>query len=162
RRRRVPLGAFRRHHDRADDGPSGDAPPGDRGRSGPPHRRASAPRSGRAPAAAGLVWRPVRPGGAPRCRDPGAALRGAGAAGARVLVGTAETLAGLPHAGPAVLLTAEELERYPDDDLPALGDAASLAYVIYTSGSTGRPKGVLVTHANVVRLFRATDPWFGF
>jgi amino acid adenylation domain-containing protein len=38
----------------------------------------------------------------------------------------------------------------------------SLAYVIYTSGSTGRPKGVLVTHANVVRLFAATDPWFGF
>ncbi|HEX7242481.1 MAG TPA: amino acid adenylation domain-containing protein, partial [Longimicrobiaceae bacterium] len=38
----------------------------------------------------------------------------------------------------------------------------SLAYVIYTSGSTGRPKGVLVTHANVVRLFRATEAWFGF
>jgi amino acid adenylation domain-containing protein len=38
----------------------------------------------------------------------------------------------------------------------------SLAYVIYTSGSTGRPKGVQVTHANVVRLFAATDAWFGF
>jgi amino acid adenylation domain-containing protein len=38
----------------------------------------------------------------------------------------------------------------------------SLAYVIYTSGSTGRPKGVQVTHANVVRLFSATDAWFGF
>ena len=38
----------------------------------------------------------------------------------------------------------------------------SLAYVIYTSGSTGRPKGVQVTHANVVRLFTATDHWFGF
>jgi amino acid adenylation domain-containing protein len=37
-----------------------------------------------------------------------------------------------------------------------------LAYVIYTSGSTGKPKGVLVTHANVARLFSATDPWFGF
>ncbi|HEX2223132.1 MAG TPA: amino acid adenylation domain-containing protein, partial [Thermoanaerobaculia bacterium] len=40
--------------------------------------------------------------------------------------------------------------------------AANLAYVIYTSGSTGRPKGVLIDHANVVRLFTATDPWFGF
>ncbi|HST60656.1 MAG TPA: amino acid adenylation domain-containing protein, partial [Longimicrobium sp.] len=38
----------------------------------------------------------------------------------------------------------------------------TLAYVIYTSGSTGTPKGVQVTHANGVRLFDATDPWFGF
>jgi amino acid adenylation domain-containing protein/non-ribosomal peptide synthase protein (TIGR01720 family) len=38
----------------------------------------------------------------------------------------------------------------------------NLAYVIYTSGSTGKPKGVMVTHANVVRLFGATDAWFGF
>jgi amino acid adenylation domain-containing protein len=37
-----------------------------------------------------------------------------------------------------------------------------LAYVIYTSGSTGKPKGVQVTHGNVVRLFEATDAWFGF
>jgi amino acid adenylation domain-containing protein len=40
--------------------------------------------------------------------------------------------------------------------------AHNLAYVIYTSGSTGRPKGVLVTHAEVVRLFEATDSWFQF
>ncbi|WP_438328584.1 non-ribosomal peptide synthase/polyketide synthase [Burkholderia pseudomallei] len=37
-----------------------------------------------------------------------------------------------------------------------------LAYVIYTSGSTGRPKGVMVEHAQVVRLFGATQAWFGF
>jgi amino acid adenylation domain-containing protein/non-ribosomal peptide synthase protein (TIGR01720 family) len=42
------------------------------------------------------------------------------------------------------------------------GSVQSLAYVIYTSGSTGAPKGVLVTHANVLRLFSATDEWFGF
>jgi amino acid adenylation domain-containing protein len=38
----------------------------------------------------------------------------------------------------------------------------NLAYVIYTSGSTGTPKGVLITHANVVRLFAATQDWFHF
>jgi amino acid adenylation domain-containing protein len=37
-----------------------------------------------------------------------------------------------------------------------------LAYVIYTSGSTGKPKGVMVEHRNVVRLFAATERWFGF
>lgn len=40
--------------------------------------------------------------------------------------------------------------------------AENLAYVIYTSGSTGLPKGVLITHHNAVRLFQATDDWFGF
>ncbi|HEX9939834.1 MAG TPA: amino acid adenylation domain-containing protein, partial [Longimicrobium sp.] len=48
-------------------------------------------------------------------------------------------------------------------DAPAIDiSPESLAYVIYTSGSTGRPKGVQVTHANVARLFSATDAWFGF
>jgi len=32
---------------------------------------------------------------------------------------------------------------------------ASPAYAIYTSGSTGKPKGVLVTHNNVIRLFKS-------
>ncbi|HEX9939788.1 MAG TPA: amino acid adenylation domain-containing protein, partial [Longimicrobium sp.] len=48
-------------------------------------------------------------------------------------------------------------------DAPAIDISPdSLAYVIYTSGSTGRPKGVQVTHANVARLFSATNVWFGF
>ncbi|HEX6910498.1 MAG TPA: amino acid adenylation domain-containing protein, partial [Longimicrobium sp.] len=51
----------------------------------------------------------------------------------------------------------------PETDPPVEGlTPAHLAYVIYTSGSTGRPKGVLVPHANVARLFSATDAWFGF
>jgi len=51
-----------------------------------------------------------------------------------------------------------------DDDLnPTVAVAPDhLAYVIYTSGTTGKPKGSLITHRNVVRLFSATDHWYGF
>jgi amino acid adenylation domain-containing protein len=47
---------------------------------------------------------------------------------------------------------------------PKVSDLKSshLAYVIYTSGSTGKPKGVMVEHAQVVRLFEATNDWFNF
>lgn len=38
----------------------------------------------------------------------------------------------------------------------------NLAYMIYTSGSTGRPKGTLTTHADVLRLFLATEHQFNF
>ncbi|MGF6482694.1 amino acid adenylation domain-containing protein [Paraburkholderia sp. JPY419] len=50
-----------------------------------------------------------------------------------------------------------------DPDARALGlGPRHLAYVIYTSGSTGTPKGVMVEHAQIVRLFEATQHWFGF
>ncbi|MCD0486481.1 amino acid adenylation domain-containing protein, partial [Streptacidiphilus sp. ASG 303] len=63
--------------------------------------------------------------------------------------------------------TAARLAQLPDTDLTDAERTTPLlpahpAYVIYTSGSTGRPKGVLVAHGNVVRLFSATDHWFGF
>lgn len=44
--------------------------------------------------------------------------------------------------------------------MPAAWDTR--AYVIYTSGTTGRPKGVEVSHGNVLRLIRTTQPQFGF
>jgi len=57
------------------------------------------------------------------------------------------------------------------DTLPATAAAATnisthspddTAYIIFTSGSTGKPKGCMISHRNVVRLMRATEPWFGF
>ncbi|MEV7771026.1 amino acid adenylation domain-containing protein [Kitasatospora sp. NPDC086791] len=66
-----------------------------------------------------------------------------------------------------LLVDGPEAERYPavplgPDERTRPLRAEDTAYVIYTSGSTGRPKGVPVTHRNVVRLFTATDHWFGF
>lgn len=94
----------------------------------------------------------------------------------------------MDDSAPAVLLTQEDLrglfpgigERVPVLDMAAAAHSWELepdtnphrvsigvtpkhvAYVIYTSGSTGTPKGVMVEHANVARLFAATDAWFRF
>ena len=54
------------------------------------------------------------------------------------------------------------IEQEETSALPLAAQAENAAYVIYTSGSTGQPKGVVVTHANVSRLFAATDDWYGF
>ncbi|MFJ4184528.1 amino acid adenylation domain-containing protein [Kitasatospora sp. NPDC089509] len=82
-----------------------------------------------------------------------------------LLLTTTATAARLPDAGLPLLLldtpeTAAGLDRASAEaPSPALGPDHP-AYVIYTSGSTGRPKGVVVPHANVARLFAATDHWF--
>ncbi|OUS31219.1 hypothetical protein A9Q99_04270 [Gammaproteobacteria bacterium 45_16_T64] len=55
-----------------------------------------------------------------------------------------------------------ELDAQSTDNPEAISGPDNRAYVIYTSGTTGNPKGVLIPHSNVVRLFSATDQWFGF
>lgn len=56
----------------------------------------------------------------------------------------------------------DELSHRPTDNLPHISGEDNRAYVIYTSGTTGKPKGVLIPHSNVIRLFTATDQWYGF
>jgi amino acid adenylation domain-containing protein len=89
----------------------------------------------------------------------------------------------LEDSQPVVLITEESLcSRLPAQTPPVLcldrewpnlalesGDSPepaatkdNAAYIIYTSGSTGKPKGVIVTHHNVVRLLRQTEPWYHF
>jgi amino acid adenylation domain-containing protein len=72
--------------------------------------------------------------------------------------------AGCPYRGRIICLDAEETSfaDESEENLVTELSADNLAYLIYTSGSTGKPKGVLVTHANVGRLFEATQPWFHF
>ncbi|MFE0459600.1 amino acid adenylation domain-containing protein, partial [Kitasatospora sp. NPDC058965] len=60
------------------------------------------------------------------------------------------------------VLAVEDLGTEPVTDLAAVTTDENAVYVIYTSGSTGRPKGCTLTHRNVVRLFTATDEYFGF
>ena len=68
------------------------------------------------------------------------------------------------HSTRLVLLDADsEHIAQQSQENPISGTKAdNLAYVIYTSGSTGKPKGVLVSHYNVVRLFKATEAWYNF
>jgi non-ribosomal peptide synthetase component F/acyl carrier protein len=85
--------------------------------------------------------------------------------GARLVLTTAELAPRVSGDGiEIVLLDAHggEIDAQPSTDPGVEVNADAPAYVIYTSGSTGRPKGVQVTHANVARLFAATDAWFGF
>ena len=56
----------------------------------------------------------------------------------------------------------QSLASYAAENPVSGATVDSLAYVIYTSGSTGQPKGTLITHRNVVRLFTATEAWYGF
>ncbi|MEH2068924.1 MAG: amino acid adenylation domain-containing protein [Nostoc sp.] len=56
----------------------------------------------------------------------------------------------------------EKIAQNSHSNLENTATPSNLAYVIYTSGSTGKPKGVLVNHANVVRLFAATNSWYNF
>ena len=84
---------------------------------------------------------------------------------APVLVTTDDLRARLPAFGGTTLCVdtdADAIAAESAENLRVDAGPDSLAYVIYTSGSTGKPKGVQVTHANVVRLFDATEDWFGF
>ncbi len=62
----------------------------------------------------------------------------------------------------AVLTELPEASGRPSTEPEVALRPENPAYVIYTSGSTGKPKGVVVPHANVARLFSATEAWFGF
>ncbi|HWM94191.1 MAG TPA: amino acid adenylation domain-containing protein [Thermoanaerobaculia bacterium] len=80
-----------------------------------------------------------------------------------LLVTQTDLTASLPESNAHILcLDAPGLEAESDADPEGGAGPGNLAYIIYTSGSTGRPKGVPISHANVVRLFSATDAWFGF
>ncbi len=57
---------------------------------------------------------------------------------------------------------AAEIAAMPNSNPLSRAKPTNLAYIIYTSGSTGRPKGVMVSHAQVTRLFAATQSWFQF
>ncbi|WP_046215884.1 amino acid adenylation domain-containing protein [Paenibacillus wulumuqiensis] len=74
----------------------------------------------------------------------------------------AQTAIILDDADTAIRLSTQDAQKSPAADHPAATNANRSAYMIYTSGSTGRPKGVVIPHQNVIRLFTATEHWYGF
>ena len=85
--------------------------------------------------------------------------------GVAVVVGHDEQLRSLPRNDAAIVrldTDAAEIALESAESPESDAGPESLAYVIYTSGSTGKPKGVPISHANVARLFDATDAWYGF
>ncbi len=82
-----------------------------------------------------------------------------------VLLTQDRLVGGLPKHGAEIIRVDKDwaiIAIQDGDNLPPAVGPENLAYVIYTSGSTGKPKGVMVTHGNVVRLLKATAPWFHF
>jgi len=84
---------------------------------------------------------------------------------APVVITDSQTARKLPQTGSAVVCIDDEHRAWaslsPENPCSNV-TPENLAYSIFTSGSTGKPKGVLITHANVSRLFDATQPWFHF
>ncbi|WNF00137.1 amino acid adenylation domain-containing protein [Streptomyces luomodiensis] len=80
--------------------------------------------------------------------------------GAEVVLGTAESLAGV-LVGDARVVYVEEADGVSDEPLGTVIVPEQLAYVIYTSGSTGRPKGVAVAHGGVANLAEVMRPVLG-
>jgi len=82
-----------------------------------------------------------------------------GAAGARLVLTTAETASAVPEL-PGVDMVRVDTADYPTDPgpVPDLSHPLSLAYISFTSGSTGVPKGVAVPQRAVIRLI--SDPMF--
>ncbi|MFJ1611145.1 condensation domain-containing protein, partial [Streptomyces sp. NPDC088253] len=83
--------------------------------------------------------------------------------GAVVVLGTPDTVKGVPLDSAHVLLL-EEFDGggAAEPGLPRVAvDPDQLAYVIYTSGSTGRPKGVAIPHRGVANLAEVMRPVLG-
>ena len=78
-----------------------------------------------------------------------------------LVVTTAKLASGFPLSG-AELVCVDDTDHESSKNPCPVAEPDNLAYVIYTSGSTGKPKGVLITHANVSRLFDASDIGFQF
>jgi amino acid adenylation domain-containing protein len=84
---------------------------------------------------------------------------------APIVITDSKTACNLAQTSAAIVCVDKDAGEWSElsaENLISVVQPDNLAYSIFTSGSTGKPKGVLITHANVSRLFDATQAWFHF
>ena len=80
----------------------------------------------------------------------------------KFVVTTKNEVASIKEGYSIIPIDYDEMQAYDSENISNVNTPSDLAYIIYTSGTTGQPKGVMISHDNVVRLFKNDNFQFQF